>query len=65
VLIPTNWSFFGAGAFSWIFVLRLLFMDFDILIARHNRAALGGFTVGGRDLHQLRFGGDCFPNMGI
>ena len=39
-----------------VFVLRLLLPDFDILVARHNRAAFGGFAVGGRDLYQLRFG---------
>jgi hypothetical protein len=39
------------------FVLRFLLPYFDILAARDNRAAFGGFAVGGRDLYQLRFRG--------
>ena len=38
-----------------VFVLRFLLPDFDILVAGYNRAAFGGFAVGGRDLYQLRF----------
>jgi hypothetical protein len=39
-----------------VFVLRLLLTDFDILVAGYNRAAFGGFAVGGCDLNQLGFG---------
>jgi hypothetical protein len=41
--------------FLLVFVLRLLLPDFDILPARDNRAAFGGFSVGRRDLYQRRF----------
>ncbi len=46
-----------------VFVFWLLLPDFDILVARHNRAAFGGFAVGGRDLYQLRFG--CYGFLDV
>ena len=41
-----------------ILALRFVLPDFDVLVARNDRAAFGGFTVGGADLYQLRLGGD-------
>ena len=46
-----------------VFVLGLILPDFDILVARNNRAAFGWFAVGGRDLYQLRFG--CYGFLDV
>ena len=43
---------------AFIFVLWLLLPDFDVLVAGNHGTAIGGFTVGGADLNQLRFGGN-------
>ncbi len=46
------------GQVALIFTLRLVVHDFDVPIARNDRATFGGFAVGGADLYQLRFCGD-------
>jgi len=39
-----------------ILALGLVLADFDVLVARNRRTAVGGFSEGGANLYQLRFG---------